>query len=1009
MADVKDLFKQALKLTQEGKLDKAIESYQAIVKKTPKDTRVLNNLGDLYLRKKMTDEAGNIFSALAQLYEDDGYTLRAIAICQKVLKLNAEAAKVRHKMAELYARQGLVAEAKNQYLELANHYDKKGQVRDALEIFRKLADLDPQNLSVRAKLGNMFQKEGMPQKATAEWIKAAEGYLKGGQASDAVELLVRAVAAEPGNLRARVLLAGEEIKKDRTEKVLELLRRAVEDGSADLEALKLYAAALLKTQLYAEAVEILRKALEKDPASLPIKENLGLALLKSGHYQAASEDLLKVISQHAKEGKWDRAEKLSRELKQVNPEDAQVLQKLVDIYTHTGDRISLKGCYRDLAALYEKRGLKKNVLGIYEKLAEIDPEGAEWREKIRELKGAPEGRPAEASRREPPRPAAPVVEKGAEELPEEDLGLMAASGEEVLEMEVSLEMATAATPMEAVERLLANGLFKEAASRLLEMIKRKPTVETYRVLKKAYLLDGMIKSYIGCCFSLAGILMGEGKKKETIREYQDILRADKSNQKAKEALADLVLEIGLDLGVEEAPVEEAVAPEKVEEEFQIPEVELEEAGDVDLESLAGEIAIELEAPPAAAPPRAKPTAPPAAPKAAPGPPAAAQAPPAAAPPKVEAPVPAAPPQAKPAAPAPPPTVPKAAPVAAAQAPPAAAPPKVEAAPVATPPRVRPPAPPPFAKEAPLAAEDVDEQVAEADFYRQQGLYTEAEKAYKQILTSHPERLDVASRLGEIADQAKGDEEETPQFTMGDEDLEDFERSMDLGLPQPKQEMKFSVAADTGKQKAVDRTLDFDDFVSGLREEVEESARPPAPKKEEESFREIFQEFQKGVREQLSQEDFETHYNLGIAYKEMGLLDEAVSEFELSVKSPKHYIDSVSMIALCHKDRGEMDEAVSVISRALDQLAPDDEGRKGLLWAMGGVLEEMGEKQRAVDTYLAVYEMDEAYRDIKDKLKDLGALRNRETKKPSGPERKPEGKPETPAQEPRKKSTRVSYI
>ena len=62
---------------------------------------------------------------------------------------------------------------------------------------------------------------------------------------------------------------------------------------------------------------------------------------------------------------------------------------------------------------------------------------------------------------------------------------------------------------------------------------------------------------------------------------------------------------------------------------------------------------------------------------------------------------------------------------------------------------------------------------------------------------------------------------------------------------------------------------------------------------DEALTDLFREFQKGVDKQLGKEDYETRYNLGIAYKEMGLVDEAVAEFQLAAKDENRLLECAS--------------------------------------------------------------------------------------------------------------------
>ena len=93
-----------------------------------------------------------------------------------MINLDPELIAVRIKLGDLYARQKLPAEGRAQYLQAANYYDKKGDVANALDVFRKIADLDPDNLPVRVKLAGMFEKQKFPEKAAEEYVRAAQGY-----------------------------------------------------------------------------------------------------------------------------------------------------------------------------------------------------------------------------------------------------------------------------------------------------------------------------------------------------------------------------------------------------------------------------------------------------------------------------------------------------------------------------------------------------------------------------------------------------------------------------------------------------------------------------------------------------------------------------------------------------------------------------------------------------------------------------------------------------------------
>ena len=86
---------------------------------------------------------------------------------------------------------------------------------------------------------------------------------------------------------------------------------------------------------------------------------------------------------------------------------------------------------------------------------------------------------------------------------------------------------------------------------------------------------------------------------------------------------------------------------------------------------------------------------------------------------------------------------------------------------------------------------------------------------------------------------------------------------------------------------------------------------------EKNMMEIFDEFKKGVDEKIGQEDYDTRYNLGIAYKEMGLVDEAIQEFLISAKHTEKYFDSAGLLGLCFREKGMFAQAISWFGKALE--------------------------------------------------------------------------------------------
>src|SRR4029453_9384713 len=135
---------------------------------------------------------------------------------------------------------------------------------------------------------------------------------------------------------------------------------------------------------------------------------------------------------------------------------------------------------------------------------------------------------------------------------------------------------------------------------------------------------------------------------------------------------------------------------------------------------------------------------------------------------------------------------------------------------------------------------------------------------------------------------------------------------------------------------------------------------------------IFKGFKKGGDKQLGKEDYDTRYNLGIAYKEMGLVDEAIAEFQLAARDETRLLEWSSMLGICFLEKGMAKLAVKWFEKGLT--APDrtEEEYQGLRYDLATALEAAGETDRALQLYTDLYGQDANFRDVANKVRELRA-------------------------------------
>jgi tetratricopeptide (TPR) repeat protein len=136
------------------------------------------------------------------------------------------------------------------------------------------------------------------------------------------------------------------------------------------------------------------------------------------------------------------------------------------------------------------------------------------------------------------------------------------------------------------------------------------------------------------------------------------------------------------------------------------------------------------------------------------------------------------------------------------------------------------------------------------------------------------------------------------------------------------------------------------------------------------FAEMLRRFKQGVAENVEDEDYDSHYDLGVAFKEMGLIDEAVAEFQKALRGPDHRVRAYEALGQCFVEQGRFQVATTLLRRALESTGADDQRLVGVLYLLGYASETMGRHGDAVGYYQRVFAVDIEFRDVSSRLAAL---------------------------------------
>ena len=140
--------------------------------------------------------------------------------------------------------------------------------------------------------------------------------------------------------------------------------------------------------------------------------------------------------------------------------------------------------------------------------------------------------------------------------------------------------------------------------------------------------------------------------------------------------------------------------------------------------------------------------------------------------------------------------------------------------------------------------------------------------------------------------------------------------------------------------------------------------------EEQDFQDMLARFKHGIDENIDEADFQSHYDLGVAFKEMGLLDEAIAELQKALRAPEGKLRTSEMLGICFFEKGAFGVAESILRRGLDLPASGDQERLGILYWLARALEHQGKKADARDLYGRVFAVDIRFLDAEQRVKAL---------------------------------------
>jgi tetratricopeptide (TPR) repeat protein len=254
-----------------------------------------------------------------------------------------------------------------------------------------------------------------------------------------------------------------------------------------------------------------------------------------------------------------------------------------------------------------------------------------------------------------------------------------------------------------------------------------------------------------------------------------------------------------------------------------------------------------------------------------------------------------------------------------------------------------------ATQGPAAPPELESVLEEAEFFTSRGLFDDARTIIEEQLARLPNHPLLLERMAEIDAQERG--VQNGSGTRVSPSVED--RSFDIAASLD--------ALDGDRTSGVGPGPVF----AGHGDQVD--------------VEEVFAKFKEGVAKQIGADDAQSHYDLGVAYKEMGLVDDAVREFDTAARDPSRACICHSMIGMIQLERGNLNEAIDAFMRGLQSPDRSKEQDAALSYEIGAAYEVKRMNKQALEYFTRSARLLPGFRDVQDRVRRLQKM---EPKAPS---------------------------
>ena len=369
----------------QGKIQSAIAEYKQVVANDPKDFAVLNSLGDMYAKNSEKASAVKCYTSVAEHYSRQGFAQKAIAVYNKISKLQPGSIEISAKLAELYKSKGSVNEARVHYKVVAEHFESKGQKTEALEIRKEIAALDPTDTAIQLSLAAAYVEDHQTEPAVEAFVEAGTRFVKKSDHSSAIDAFEKALDLVASDQKALSGFTQAHFALGTATVAAERLSRILASESHNSDVLLLLIDCHLEAGNTAEAEKAVVSLVEREPSNYPKVIDLARAYVKASDVESAGRMMAMSCEHLLLAGKATEFQSLLDDIHSLDPENLEGIRQRARLAAWQRDEAGMHDSLAELARVAKIKDSVEDERYALSQLVMIAPQELAHAERLYEI------------------------------------------------------------------------------------------------------------------------------------------------------------------------------------------------------------------------------------------------------------------------------------------------------------------------------------------------------------------------------------------------------------------------------------------------------------------------------------------------------------------------------------------------------------------------------------------------------------------------------------------------